>query len=219
MFLKPVMTKFSNKYGNNRWLVKSIKLQRIVYLYSDLEYANWLKLENDPNVKYFCEQPLRIESKDNNGKYYESIPDMYVLYKNGIEVIQEVKYEGDLLKERVIKQVEIQKDGCMKNNYKHEVVTEKSLSQSALLLSNLKLLSKYGILETSYFLDEVKKHLSSTPKTLGQTSNEMGLDFSEVADQFFSLIKNQDISANIKDLFLGPLTEVWIDEAKISGEV
>lgn len=219
MFSKPVFTNFSNKYGNNRWVVYSNKIQRIVYLYSDLEYANWLKVENNPNIKYYCEQPIRIEVRSTEGKHNESIPDMYLLYKNGTEIIQEIKYEKDLTKETVIRQIETQKRWCMENNYKHEVVTEKSLALNALFLSNLKVLSKIDPLADLKFLEEVKKYISSEPKTLDEISNEMELDFEDVVEHFFSLIKSNEIGANITNLFLGPLTEVWSHEEKISREV
>lgn len=44
----------------------------------------------------------------------------------------------------------------MENNYKHEVVTEKSLALNALFLSNLKVLSKIDPLADLNFLEEVK---------------------------------------------------------------
>ncbi|WP_249659833.1 hypothetical protein [Lysinibacillus fusiformis] len=51
----PLVTNISNKYGNIRWKSKSLKIDREVFLYSDLEYDNWLKMvfsiEEDKNVE------------------------------------------------------------------------------------------------------------------------------------------------------------------------
>ncbi|MFL1997225.1 TnsA endonuclease N-terminal domain-containing protein [Lysinibacillus irui] len=216
MFLKPINTNFGNKYGNNRWIVYSIKINREVYLFSDLEYANWLLVENDPSIKYFCEQPTLIEYKIENGKTLKSIPDMYILYDNGIEALREMKYKKDLNTERGERQSFIQKDWCNKNNYKYEVYTEDLVIENRVYLSNLKILSKLNTENNDYLQNEVKKHLSYKPKTILQLSEEMGLELEFIIEKIFSLIKINYIHSNIKDLFLGPLTEVWINESQIS---
>lgn len=209
MFTKPIRTDFGTKYGNSRWIVNSIKIDRTVYLFSDLEYANWLKTETDPSIKFFCEQPILIESVNKDGKTLRTIPDMYILYANGIEAIREVKYKNDFNSERAIQQSSIQKEWCIKNNYKYEVVSEDELLQNYILLSNLKLLSKFESEGNEEFLNEVKKHLLPTPQTLSQIAVKMNVEFEDVAPLFFTLIKRHDIKSNILDLFLGPLTEVW----------
>lgn len=213
MFKKPIITNFSNKYGNNRWIVYSQKIQREVYLFSDLEYANWLLIENDSLVKYFCEQPILIKSQDDDGKIIKTIPDMYILYQNGVEEIREIKYEKDLETDRALRQSSEQKKWCMQNNMKHQIVTEITLLQNYVLLSNLKLLSKLDEIYNEEFSLEVKKYVSNIPKTLSQISREMNLEFDNVAEKLFFCIKEKQFNANIESLFLGPLTEVWKNEA------
>ena len=51
----PLITDTSKKFGNNRWLAYSNKLNRTVYLFSDLEYEHWLHLEFNSNIINFCE--------------------------------------------------------------------------------------------------------------------------------------------------------------------
>lgn len=215
MFLTPININYGSKYGNNRWIVYSTKINREVYLFSDLEYANWLIIENDASVKYFCEQPTLIEIESEDGKTLKSIPDMYVLYNNGIEAIREIKYQKDLLSEKAQLQSSIQKNWCVRNNYKHEILTEETLLNNRIYLSNLKILSKLKIENSNPFRKELKRELSSKPKTILQLSQEMNLDPEIISEKIFVLIKENYIRSNIKDLYLGPLTEVWLDESKI----
>ena len=43
-------------YGSDYWIIYSKKLQRQVHLYSMLEHANFIVLEMDSHVEYFCER-------------------------------------------------------------------------------------------------------------------------------------------------------------------
>ncbi|WP_240524300.1 MULTISPECIES: TnsA endonuclease N-terminal domain-containing protein [Bacillus cereus group] len=105
---KPLITNTSKKFGNNRWFSYSSKLQRNVFLFSDLEYEHWLIIESNPKVIDFCEQPLIMNSYT-NGKLMNSIIDMWVKYNTGHEEFLEIKYSSDLTKQRVINQIAIQK--------------------------------------------------------------------------------------------------------------
>jgi len=98
---KPIIPNVSNKYGNNRWKTHSIKMNRIICLFINLEYDNWLLTECNPKIKSFCEQPFEIKLPYNS-QIRTSIPDMWILYENGDEEIVEVKYKIDLGKPRLI---------------------------------------------------------------------------------------------------------------------
>lgn len=56
---KPILNNISTKFGNNRWKTKSLKLQRNINLFSDLEYENW----------FFIEFNLSSEYPINSGEY------------------------------------------------------------------------------------------------------------------------------------------------------
>ena len=56
-FTTPIEMPRGTHYGSNYFIVYSHKIKRNVKLYSNLEYYNFLTLETDPNVEYFCEQP------------------------------------------------------------------------------------------------------------------------------------------------------------------
>lgn len=60
-FTKPIAMQRSTHYGNNYFSVYSNKIKRVVHLFSNLEYYNFLTLETNPQVETFCEQPLKIE--------------------------------------------------------------------------------------------------------------------------------------------------------------
>lgn len=138
---KPIIIGSSNKYGNNRWKSYSIKLQREIFLTSDLEYYHWLHVEFDPNIVSYCEQPFEIKIPYKN-IIASSIPDMWKLHSNGQEEIVEVKYSTDLCSPRVLKQLEVQRKWCTINGVTHNVITENEVNQSAILLSNYKMILK-----------------------------------------------------------------------------
>lgn len=58
---KSINMKRSTKFGSNYWEVSSPKVERIVRLFSDLEYKNWILIEMNPKIISFGEQPLTIK--------------------------------------------------------------------------------------------------------------------------------------------------------------
>ncbi|MGB4660758.1 MAG: TnsA endonuclease N-terminal domain-containing protein [Mobilitalea sp.] len=142
---QPIIMPRSKKYGNNYWKSFSIKENRIVTFYSDLEYKNWLTIEMNPDIEHFCEQPLEIELTV-DGKTSKSVFDMWVSYKNGSEEFWEVKYYKDIegydkKSELVRKQIEKQKIWCIENHYIHKVRTENEIELGPEYINNLRYLS------------------------------------------------------------------------------
>lgn len=76
---KPINMKRSTKFGSNYWEVSSPKLKRIVRLFSDLEYKNWILIEMNPQIISFCEQQLTIKGYIDR-KLKKFIFGMWVLY-------------------------------------------------------------------------------------------------------------------------------------------
>ena len=95
-YTKPIAMPRSTHYGNNYWIFQSRKLHRRVTAFSDLEYENLLCLEMDANVRYYCEQPCEVNVFI-GGKEYSTIFDVWVVYTDGSEEFQEVKYFDDKL--------------------------------------------------------------------------------------------------------------------------
>lgn len=128
MEYQPILPPVGTKFGNNRWEVYSPKVGRRVYLYSDLEYYHWLKVETDPKIIDFCEQPLKIiDSNPSNLTKSYSIPDMITEDINHNLLLVEVKYTAEIMDVRVQNQIRIQQDWAKSQHILHEVFTDKIL--------------------------------------------------------------------------------------------
>jgi hypothetical protein len=127
---KPTPTKYSpvtklaaSRFGNNRWIVFSLRLLRLVILYSDLEYDHWVMVESNYRIISYCEQPIRIRVKTADG-FVTTIFDMWLLFASGREVFREVKYREQLTDARVVRQIRAQKTYCGIESGDHEVFDE-----------------------------------------------------------------------------------------------
>ena len=61
----PVWQLAASRFGNNRWIVFSLELLRLVILYSDLEYGHVVIVESNYQIISYCEQPLRLRVSAN----------------------------------------------------------------------------------------------------------------------------------------------------------
>lgn len=208
----PINVNFSRKFGSNRWISKSIKVNRDVHLSSDLEYANWLYVECNPTIINFCEQPFEIRVPINN-VVYTSIPDMWILYSNGVEEIREVKYYKDLSEPRVKRQIEVQKKYCKSKDIVHRIITEKDIKSNTYLLSNYKQIIKILKNETKYdknLQQIILKSLSKQDFTVNTLTHEIESNFENVLFNVASLIYTGEIYANIDSKYFGKNTEVYL---------
>ena len=80
LYNNPIKISRGTHYGNNYWVFQSRKLGRRVTAFSNLEYANLLSLEMNPEVVHDCEQPCK-QSVLVDGKHRETVFDVYVVYK------------------------------------------------------------------------------------------------------------------------------------------
>lgn len=158
-FKTPIEMPRGTHYGNNYYVVYSMKLKRVCYFYSNLEYYNFLSLEINPAVDVFCEQPLKIEIiQDNELKY--AVFDMWVKYKDGHEELQEVKYDAELSgnDEKCIRsqeQIRRQEQWCTQNNIDFVIRTDKNIPQGRFFLNNANImcarLRRYIPTEDKYY--------------------------------------------------------------------
>jgi len=132
----PCWVQTRGSYGSEYWEVYSPKLGRDVKLYSNVEWEHWLLLESDPNVIYFCEQPIRMLVQV--GEKGSSFIDMWVLFADHSEEYREVKLRKDVHAGRSAKQIAIQKLWCERNDFIHRVVTELDLQKFRLQIENCK---------------------------------------------------------------------------------
>lgn len=160
---KPVLSMKSNHFGSNFWDCFSHKINRDVHFYSDLEYEHWILVETNPDIEFFCEQPLKIK-EEFEGEIHESIFDMWIKWKDGNEEFIEIKYEKDITQsshnkskrnKRIRTQLGIQKKWCKNNHANYRIVTEKEIRIQP-LLTNRKMLLPY--LRSSKPLNEIVAH-------------------------------------------------------------
>lgn len=142
---KPIEMPRSKRYGNNYWKSYSIKENRIVTFYSDLEYKNWLTVEMNPEIVHFCEQPLQIDVVIDSKKY-TSVFDMWVEKKDGAEEFWEVKYMKSLSGDdqnaiRTKQQIEKQIQWCKNNYFQHAIRTENEIELGPEYINNLRYLA------------------------------------------------------------------------------
>ena len=140
-FMKPLEMPRGTHYGNNYWIFYSVKLGRRVTAFSNLEYENLITLEMNPEVEYYCEQPTKIILFDKD-EDKTAIPDVWVLYRDGREEFQEVKYAESLLEGnpdymRSMEQIEREKSWCEMNGFDFSIKTYESVHIGEYYLRNL----------------------------------------------------------------------------------
>ncbi|RHQ10949.1 hypothetical protein DW974_20045 [Lachnospiraceae bacterium AM48-27BH] len=148
LYQKPIEMPRGTHYGSDYWIAYSYKIKRMVHFYSMLEYANFIKLDMNPAVEYFCEQPLKIEDKDSSSVKKSSVFDFWVQYVDSKNEFQEIKYSSDITGStesaiRAQKQIDFQRNWCISNQYNYRVVTEKDLYTGQFEIPNLELLHQH----------------------------------------------------------------------------
>ena len=99
----------------------------------------------NPEVVYYCEQPCST-TVFVSGKEHKTIFDVYIVYKNGREEFQEVKYQQELDSDspkgkRSQEQIEIQKMWCLQNDFPYVLRTDKDIEKGQYFIRNLSVLS------------------------------------------------------------------------------
>ena len=168
----PIEMPRGTHYGSNYWIMHSRKLNRNVKAFSGLEHGNHLTLEMNPNVEYYCEQPLKAEVYI-DGKKHTTVFDVWVLYKDGTEEFQEVKYTSDL--EKSAEQIEIQKMWCRQNGFSHMVRTDKDIEKGDFYIRNLdmlyaKLRRIKNVVGQGFMISIIERISQMDQPTIGQLS-------------------------------------------------
>ena len=124
-------------YGNNFFITYSRKLSRVVKLFSNLEYYNFLMAEMDPEIIEFCEQfdEIRFPIQQTEVTF---IPDMITEDIRGRLRVKEVKYEAELTGQsdsakRSQRQIKAESSWCREMGYGFDLVTEQELMQGFLI--------------------------------------------------------------------------------------
>ena len=144
-YTTPVEMRRSTHYGNNYYVIPSRKLGRNVTAFSYLEYCNVIALEMNSEVIYYCEQPCTVEVYV-DGKKSQTTFDAYVVYIDGSEEMQEIKYLSELQAdnkkgERDREQISRQKLWCTQNNIAYTVRTDSIIMPGSFTIRNLEWLA------------------------------------------------------------------------------
>ena len=216
-FNTPIKMPRSTHYGNNYYEVYSKKIGRIVRLFSNLEYANYLTLEMNPNVVKFCEQPMEI-SISIEDKQVKAVFDFWVKYKDGNEEFQEVKYYEELNgnDEKSIRsqeQIRREKTWCMKNNVNFSIRTDKQIYDGRFFIRNLEYLSakvrRYIPYENNYYKSLIINHFKNLKhSTITELINKELLPIGYEIDYIAYLYYNGIVNLNLKNRPIDKRTEV-----------
>ena len=220
-FAEPIKISRSTHYGNNYYVVYSKKIHRICHFFSNLEYYNFLSLEINPAVHTFCEQPLKIDVVlDNQIKH--AIFDMWVLYKDGREELQEVKYSSELQGNssealRSQEQIRREEEWCKNNNINFVIRTEQNIPQGRFFLNNANTIAahlrRYIPTEEKYYDPKIINIVSQYGiVTIEQLINNSLLPLNFEIDHLCYMYEKGLIKLNINNQPLGYKTEVSLWE-------
>ncbi|WP_186785978.1 TnsA endonuclease N-terminal domain-containing protein [Paenibacillus agilis] len=215
----PIVISRNKKYGNNYWTSNGPKVGRKVGLYSDLEFDHFVRVDTNPNVITYCEQPLEI-SYVCNEKIHTSIFDMWIKYQDGEEVFVEIKYSIELKPHhhrysRTMRQIGAQQKWCEENGYKHIVMTEASIRESRIERENrIKMLSIVSNMQkpdnTEKILCAIKMGRCTIQELLRKLDSEFTIN--KMINICAWLMYTGVVCTNITETLWGHSTEVWIDD-------
>ena len=181
--------------------IKSLKRNDFVDFESSLERDYIHILEFDENVRYYYEQPLKIEFND---RYY--IPDFFVEYWDGSKEVIEIKYNIDLIDNasKYVAKFKAAEEFCNSNNLTFRILTETDIRNNYLF--NIKFLNAVQIRHTSnkseYFNEfelleqNMKKLKRTTPNKLLNSSTSCELKRAELI-QYLWLNKRKKRTTSI----------------------
>jgi hypothetical protein len=174
----PLWELAASRFGSNRWIVFSVRLLRLVILYSDLEFENWVLVESNFRIVCYCEQPFRMQAKI-DGTIVTTVPDMWVLFASGQERFLEVKYRSQLSDPKVVRQLKAQKTWCESKSTRHDVFDESRIRRNPQYIRRWKFILRVLAATQSTNLvaicEKVSHLLRNGPMTLGQLEEQCSL--------------------------------------------
>ncbi len=213
----PIEKNRSHKYGSNYWEVMSLKLNRKVKLFSDLEHDHWVLIESSPNIITFCEQPFFIKIYF-EGTNYQSVPDMWIKQSDGTEFLVEIKYTNELdfnnpKNSKAIKKVKAYKQWCKLNNFKYLLRTEYTIRKNPIYLQNMKTilysLKSYPQPTTSE-RDKLIDLIANQKMKISEIDSLLDLPSDRIRAMIYWLYYQGFVSANFEKQLINNQTEVWI---------
>ena len=202
----PINMPRNKHYGSNYIETYSIKNNRVIRLFSNLEYYNFLTVELEQSIVSFTEQPSKVTIYE-DPELGSSVFDMYILRNTGIEEFWEVKYNSELNDRRSESQTNLQQLWCEEKGYIYRIRTEDDIILSPIYISNLSyiyhrlLLIDYKTIRERSFsiLKEISTHKTTTIKAL----REKGFDIEDILDSLAYLYYYNIFVVNTPNIQLG----------------
>lgn len=194
--------------------IKSLKRNDLVDFESSLERDYIHILEFDENVRYYYEQPLKIEFDD---RYY--VPDFFVEYWDGTKEVIEIKYNIDLIENasKYITKFKAAEEFCNSNNLTFRILTENEIRNDYLF--NIKFLNavqiRHSSNESEYFNEfelleqNMKKLNRTTPNKLLDSCTSCELKRSKLIQYLWLMITYKKIKIDLS-IKLNMESEIWI---------
>lgn len=194
--------------------IKSLKRNELVDFESSLERDYIHILEFDENVRYYYEQPLKIEFDD---RYY--VPDFYVEYWSGEKEVIEVKYNIDLIENasKYVTKFKAADEFCNTNGLTFRILTENDIRNE--YLNNVKFLNAVQIMrngiESEYFNEfellerNLKKLKRTTINNLLDTCTSCELKRTELIQYMWLMVIHKKIKVDLNKK-LNMEVEIWI---------
>jgi hypothetical protein len=194
--------------------IKSLKRNDLVDFESSLERDYIHILEFDENVRYYYEQPIKIEFND---RYY--IPDFFVEYWDGTKEVIEIKYTIDLIENasKYVVKFKAAEEFCNSNDLRFRILTENEIRNDYLF--NIKFLNAVQIRHTSneseYFnefelLEQNMKNLKrTTPNKLLDRCTSCEFKRIELIQYLWLMIIYKKIKVNLY-IKLNMESEIWM---------
>lgn len=212
--------KRNGKYGNNNWFSYSSKINRNVYLYSDLEYDHWILIEFDRQIIDFCEQPLHVKEFVED-QWINTVFDMWVKTTTGEEKFIEVKYSHELdstndkFSLRSYRQIQSQQKWCEAHGYTHEVHTDDYIYINRTLISNYRKILPYIDIRKVHDELLIKRVLNFLHYGGNQTIKSIeayagNYSKHEIREVIYNLIFKGILNTNIDKVLVGENLEVWL---------
>lgn len=194
--------------------IKSLKRNELVDFESSLERDYIHILEFDENVRYYYEQPLKIEFND---RYY--VPDFYVEYWSGEKEVVEIKYNIDLIENasKYVTKFQAADEFCSNNGLTFRILTESDIRNEYLF--NIKFLNAVQIMrngiESEYFNEfelletNLRKLKRTTINNLLDLCTSCELKRAELIQYLWLMVIHRKIKVDLNKK-LNMEAEIWI---------
>lgn len=146
---EPIDISRMNHNKSNYYIFYSIKNQRNIYVFSQSNFYNCLRLEMNPSVEIYCEYPCEFSLEIDN-KLKHTILDFWIKYNDGQNEMQRLidyksKDKKNIIAPKIQKEFLKEEAWCKEHNYRYSLITDFDIYQGGFYVHNLSFL--YGLIK------------------------------------------------------------------------